>query len=222
MEKQIFNENFWSEYARMYNKFTPSFQTKLLDYISKFGFGTVGDFGCGVGKLHPYLSRQNKSQLIHAIDSNKEMLELAKTNKSQNIKTIYSQIELNDLNQNQILTSYDSIYLINVLYTNKNPIEVLKQVTPKLNQNGNLIIVDMKRKTNLEQLFQTLNQEYKNDPDLENYYTSNQILSQNSTPHAYSINELESIISLLGNFQTIEKNENHFLENANCLIVKKN
>lgn len=222
MENQIVNDNFWSEYARMYNKFTPSFQKKLLENISQYGFGTVGDFGCGVGKLHKHLANQNNSKLIHAIDSNKQMLDLASKNKPQNIDTIFSQLELNDFNSNQILPKYDSIYLINVLYVNKNPIEILKQITPKLNQNGNLIIVDMKRKTNLEQLFQVLDDEYTGDKDLENYYHSNQILSQNSTPHAYSINELESIISLMGNFQTLEKNETHFLNNANCLIVKKN
>lgn len=218
---QIVNEEFWNEYAKMYNKFIPEFQKKLLKQIAQYAHGKTGDFGCGTGKLIPYLNQNPNITSIHSLDASPQMLSFAKK-KPTPLPIQYHLLELNKINENTLPLTFDSIFLINVLYANNNPINLLTQINKHLNPNGTLIIGDMNRQTNLNQLITSLSKEYQTDPDIEKYQHYNQILSQNATPKTYTPSELESIIHLIDTYQTTHTSQNHFLGNLNLLTFKKN
>lgn len=222
--KQIINEKFWSEYARLYNKFYPKFQHELLSHISQYGKGQTADLGTGTGKLFQHLNKNSNIEHLIAIDSNKQMLELTKKNAKSHLTSFPYQIKHTELNQlpHSENGQYDSIFMVNVLYANQNPIEIIKTANSHLKQNGHLIIADMKRTVQIEKPFQQIKKEYHNEQeDVDKYYNANKILSQGATPRTFSLLELESIIHLTGTHQTIEKREDFFLNNANCVISKK-
>jgi 2-polyprenyl-3-methyl-5-hydroxy-6-metoxy-1,4-benzoquinol methylase len=211
---QQINPNFWNEYSRLYDKFIPQFQKELLKDLSQYAKGYICDFGCGTGKLHRYLAQNRNISKIDAIDTSEQMLNLAIKNKPLNLNIKY-------FNSFQDKNKYDSIYMVNMLYANSNPIEIIKKISQNLSTNGRLIIADMKRENNLETLYLEMIKEYRSDHELDKYFKLNQILSQTSSPSPYRINELESIIQMFGDFKIIEKNEKHFLENMNCLVVEQ-
>ena len=224
MASQIINKQFWSNYSRLYDKFYPKFQNDLLKYISKFAHGKVADFGTGTGKLYKHLDLNTEITSITGYDSNEQMLNLAKKKFKiyfKNIQKNIQNIQINELEKKSIKEKFDTIFIINVLYANENPIKILIELDKLLNKHGTLVIVDMKREVDLAKLFNQIKLEYKNDEDVQTYYENNQLLSKDSIPRTFSLEELESITHSIDNFKTIKKRDDFFLENVNCLILEK-
>jgi 2-polyprenyl-3-methyl-5-hydroxy-6-metoxy-1,4-benzoquinol methylase len=218
------DNTFWENYAKRYNAITPNFQKHLLTHVGKQSFGNVGDFGCGVGKLFEYYSKNPKITQLTGIDSSKEMLEIAKLKIQQYLPNIQTQIietRLNTENIGNLKNSFDTINILNVLYANTNPIELLDSITQKINKGGILCIADMNRNPNGKKLFQRMSKEFEYHSEFEQFCEDNKQLMTNQNPHTYSLPELETIISKLGNFQTIQKSENFYLGSMNYLLTRK-
>lgn len=224
--KQIITKQFWSNYARLYDKFYPTFQNKMLAHIVQYAHGKVGDFGTGTGKLYKHLDKNDNIESIIGFDSNSQMLNLATQKLNQYFQGKQKEtrkLEINLIDNQTPKETFDTIYLVNVLYANENPINILKQIYKKLKPNGTQVIIDMKREVNLKKLFSQLKKEYPNDKrDLKTYYTNNEFLAKNAIPHSYTIDELETITNLIGNYKILEKREDFLLNNVNCLVLKKN
>jgi trans-aconitate methyltransferase len=72
------DKSFWQKYAPLYAKITPSFQTELLEFISKYAYGKVLDAGCGVGKNIELLLANSNVDSITGIERDIYMLNEAK------------------------------------------------------------------------------------------------------------------------------------------------
>lgn len=215
---------FWENYAKVYDSITPNFQKHLLSHIGKQSKGNVADFGCGVGKLFSYLSKNENVEKITAIDSSPQMLKYAKQKLDKyfpNNSTQIIEMELNQKNISQLNQKFDTINLINVLYANSNPIEVISQLSNKLNPNGYLCISDMQRKVNSEKLFSRLEKEFSNHPHYNQFIQDNQQLISTLIPKNYDLNELESIITNTTNLQTIEKSDKFYCNSSNYILLQK-
>lgn len=222
MGEQILDEEFWNEYAKLYAHFTPSFQKELLEHISQKSFGKVGDFGTGTGKLYRHLkNNENITELI-GMDASPQMIEIAKKEAKKHLSHIPYRIIQNDLNQIQTQNNFDSIYLINVIYANNNPIDIIEKTAQKLNKGSNLIIVDMQRKVQGEKLLEQLQKEYRGEDKLQKYLSDNKLLMGDSTPSTYNLRELEKIISLVDDFTIIESSDEFYLNSANYVLARKN
>jgi 2-polyprenyl-3-methyl-5-hydroxy-6-metoxy-1,4-benzoquinol methylase len=218
------NNKFWENYAKRYDSITPNFQKHLLSHIGKQSFGNVGDFGCGVGKLFKYYSSNTNINKITGIDSSKEMLKIAKQKVNQyliDIPTKLIEARLNPENISNLINNFDTINFVNVLYANSNPIEILDSAIQKINPKGVICIADMNRNPNGEKLFQRMSKEYENHPEYKQFCKDNQELMTSQNPHTYSLPELETIISKLGNFQTIQKSEKFYLGSMNYILAQK-
>jgi 2-polyprenyl-3-methyl-5-hydroxy-6-metoxy-1,4-benzoquinol methylase len=215
---------FWENYAKRYDAITPTFQKHLLTHVGKQSFGHVGDFGCGVGKIfHEYEKNQNITS-ITGIDSSPQMLKIAKNKMLKYLTQIPTELinmRLDTENISNLKNNFDTINLINVLYANKNPIEILDLVSQKITSGGVLCIGDMNRNPNSKKLFQKMENEFKNHPEFNQFCKDNQELMTSQTRHTYSLSELETIISKLGDYKTIQKSEKFYLGSMNYLLTQK-
>jgi len=224
MDEQIINETFWSEYANLYAQFYPSFQIELLSHIGKKSFGKVGDFGTGTGKLFRHLGNNPDITELIAIDGNEQMLNIAKQEATKYLGNINHKIERNELNSEQtqqLGSNFDSIYLINVLYANNNPIQIIENISKQIKCGGKLIIVDMPRQVDGEKLLTKMQAEYPNNKNLIKYVQDNQILMKDSVPSTYNLRELEKIITLVDNYTIEESSSEFFFGSVNYVLATK-
>lgn len=213
----MLDEKIWQEYSRLYSKFTPSFQYELLEKASNFSYGNVLDMGTGVGKLLPFLDKNPKVKSITAIDSSKNMLEIAKKKAIKLSKV--KKLVLEDITFYE--EGCDTICSLNVIYSLNNPIEYLKKCYRMLNDDGQIIISSQKRDLNFTKLANICNMEFENDSDYERYKELNYYLTKKSSHiKAYELDEIESILKLIG-FKTIEKDEKQFLGNSFFIVSNK-
>lgn len=217
--KEIISTKFWKEYAPLYQKFTPKFQKKQLEFIANFAQGKVADLGIGVGKLIPYLNKNKNVTKIIGIDNNEEMLKYAlKRDSNKSLKIIKSELTKIDY---KIINNLDSLILTNVLYANSNPIKLLKNISEKTNDNNRIIISDMSRDVKSKELLEYMLEEFKEDKDLEKYIKMNFILVQDSKPRTYFIEEICSVLELL-DYKIYITSKEHFLNSNYTIIANKN
>lgn len=209
---------FWKEYAPLYNKFTPSNQKELFEYIANFAKGVVFDVGTGVGKAIPYFLKNSQVTSIYGIDANSHMLDLAKENYSE--KVTLKQLDLSQISN--LEESFDSVYLTNVAYLLRNPLDFFSQVHRKLNEEGILVVSNPNRKIDFSQLEKVLCEEFQHDCDFMTYAKMNEILvnSIKNPPTLYHPEELISILDNLG-FEYVTHRDDLYFGNLSSLVVKK-
>lgn len=224
---EINEKELWDEYARLYNKFTPSFQKELLSYVAKQSFGTVLDVGCGVGKLLKYLIKNPLIKQYGGIDSNSFMLKKAEEN-AEDIKnsnffpTNFLNIDLESKKQLSI-KKYDTVTSINVIYCLNNPLEHIKSLTNYLDDSGILIISSQNRNINQRTLESKILEEFnETDLDFKKYVEYNKYLLSNQLfkPVTYSCEEISTVLEIL-KLKILEKNEIHYLKNSFTIIARK-
>jgi len=178
--KQHINNKFWDDYCSLYEHYTPSIQIELLKEIGNLAFGNILDFGCGVGKLYPYLKNNKLTKKIYLLDSSKEMRKYT-NNKMEKDKKTKVISDINQIKQKSINT----ITFVNSLYANSNPIEILFNSSKLLKKNDQIIISDMRRNCQKEKLIEVMKNEFPNDSKLEEYIELNKELMIGLIPRCY-------------------------------------
>jgi len=220
-DSEITLNNVWSKYSRSFSKITPSFSRELLQYSALNSKGCVLDAGCGVGKLSPYLLKNKTVNSICGIDSNKEMVNVAKKSlKSLNLEIPISfrRENLETLLDSTFKNKFDSIVCLNVLYTLDDPIKNLKDIYSKLNLGGKLILSSPTKKLDIKILEKITKLEFDKNKDFEIVKKCNYFLSgQNFNPKLFESTEILEILEQIG--YTIEESLNYHHINQNFTVI---
>ena len=114
---------------------------KLLSYISQFASkkSVAGDFGCGVGKFLPTLSKQFR--LVHAMDISGACLEVAQARCGHLDNIEYQRVDL--ANDSASLAKVDFALSVNVaiMTCRRTLAGILKKISKSLRPGGHFVLV---------------------------------------------------------------------------------
>ncbi len=192
LTKREISPNDWSKYARSYHEINPQYQISLLEHTGTRIFGDILDFGAGVGKLIKVHSKSTKSTSYFGLEQNPFMREYAKDEANKSIKpAIISGNTLDEILKEN--NKFDSIICLNVLYANKNQVEILEKLRELLsNQTSRIIIADPSDYINVDKLKTALLEEYKEHPLFNEYIEINTKLMENAIRH--NIQDIEKLL----------------------------
>jgi SAM-dependent methyltransferase len=217
----IIDNNFWNEYARLYSKFTPTFQKELLTYISNFSKGKVLDAGMGVGKIFPYLQNNSQVDEVFGFDNSKEMLDFARKNIEKNNLSKVKGLELMNVDDLAKFSNLrpDTLISLNVIYSISNPISFFTNAHSILSKGGIFMVSSQLREVNLEDIVNSMNEEFKCQREYSKFREMQNDMADKKkvSPSCYSLEEITSIFELTG-FDILDAKDSHYL-NSNFTVV---
>lgn len=200
MIPKINSKNVWEIYAPVFAKITPAIARDILTYAAHRASGDVLDVGTGTGKLFEQLHPNRLVSRCVGIDSNLEMVELAKKTVERigdkRFSVEHSTIEA-------VQTKYDCITSINVLYAVDDPVKFLRKAHIQLRTGGRLILSTPGLGIDMYALEKHVDAEFTRESAFyEDYLIFKEcnhfLVSRGFEPRLFSANELITILIATG------------------------
>lgn len=219
-------DNIWEKYVDLYDEFTFDIQEEVLRLFANEAYGNVLDAGCGVGKLFSYLKENERISNICAVEKDVNMFSRAQ-NKLKDYDDI--NIFLEDVCSKKFVEigknfKANTVISINVLYSLENPILFLKNVMEVLPRRGKFLLSSPSRSVDFRNVLLPHISSKKNLVDgtqarFEEFVKINEELVDTSKDYlkVYSLDEIVSILELLG-FEILVKKNSDYL-NCNFTII---
>ncbi len=140
----------WNDYAKSFQSIMPPVMIELNEAVAKKMFGHVIDYGCGSGKLIPYLNDNAAVKSYTGIDLSEDMLALA-----SKIAEGFSGLTTRFIRGNVLqvpVTPTDCAVSINSFYSWSQPKQVVRKIFENLNDGGVLVIGSLSKSINMREL----------------------------------------------------------------------
>lgn len=225
----------WDQYAQSFLSVMPSPMLELNTSVASFATGKVCDFGCGAGKVAPFVLNNSKVDSYTGIDYSSEMVKLARWHLEQfpdkPSEIIHGKIEFIDtgaydfeivsgVTKTVENTSYDFGLSINSYYTWDNSHSVLKTIYNTLNPSAHFILVTPNKQLDMADLLADAKKELVANPYFESFKQQNMALVGNEKALFIDMDELVGQVRDIG-FKVVETHQAFYQGGLNFLHLKK-
>ncbi len=209
----------WDDYSLSFQSVMPSQMLALNREVSSYMSGEVADYGCGAGKIIPFLAQQAGVTGYIGIDSAAEMVAkatwMAAKFPQMDSRLICEKIE------NTTLPPVGSALSINSHYTWPDTKAILQQIYRQLRPGGLFVLATINRNIDMARLLGEAEVEMIAHPHWQQFKDHNMKISQNDGLTLKSLNELISEVQSVG-FSVVEAHQKLYLGGLNFLVLEKN
>jgi len=208
----------WDAYAQSFQSVMPSKMLQLNKEVASHVYGNVADFGCGAGKILPFVVNQKSVRSYTGIDLASDMVEkarwMAERFPNKPIKIIENRIE------EVTLESVDSAMSINSYYTWLKPASVLAHIYKQIKPGGLFILVTVNPDIDMPGLLQEAEMELVAHPHWEDFKMHNLAIMDSEQANFVDLGTLLSAASESG-FRVLEAHQKLYAGGLNFLVLSR-
>lgn len=208
----------WDAYSLSFQSVMPSEMLKLNRETTQWLNGSVADFGCGGGKIIPFVLEQERVTSYTGIDASMDMVERARwmadrfCQKQCNI--------IHDKIQSVLLPPVDSAVSINSYYTWPDPESVLLHIHKQLKEDALFVLATINASIDMPALLEDAEKELAAHPHWNAFKQHNMDIYASDSINLVSMDSLIGQVRQMG-FQIIEAHTNLYKGGLNFLVIKK-
>ncbi len=225
----------WDQYAQPFISVMPSQMLELNTTVAALATGNVCDFGCGAGKIAPFILDNPSVTSYTGIDYSLEMVKQARWHVEQfpqkNSEIIHAKIEFIDTGvyDFEVISGitntvesicYDFGLSINSYYTWDNPNAVLETIYNALNLNASFILVTPNKQLDMANLLEKAKRELVAHPYFKTFKEQNMALVGNEKALFVDMDELVEQVRNIG-FKVTQAHQAFYEGGLNFLHLKK-
>lgn len=178
----------WDAYANSFSSVMPEQMLRLNRRVASYMSGDVVDFGCGGGKIIPFVLTNNLVTSYTGIDSSRDMIERAGWVASHYAHTKASLVH-GTIEDTQPLTS-NSALSINSYYVWKNPLSVLQHIHHCLSPGTQFVIATINPDIDMPALLEDAEKELIAHPHWAEFKDHNLKISASSNARFVTLDTL--------------------------------
>jgi len=128
----------WNHYAQSFHSVMPSEMLQVNRAVASYMYGSVADFGCGSGKIIPFIAQSSDVKHYTGIDCSPEMIARARWIAEQfsPLKTTLVEANIESTNLKQV----DSAFSINSYYIWPEPLYTLEHIFQQIKPGGTFVL----------------------------------------------------------------------------------
>lgn len=208
----------WNAYAASFQSVMPSEMVRLNKAAASELYGSVADYGCGAGKIIPFVSSEGSIQQYTGIDMSADMIKgaqwMANRFPETPCKFVESRIE------SVSIEAVDSAISINSYYTWDDPVRVLGHIARQIKVDGHFVLATINRLINMPALLDEAKKEQIANPFWEDFARQNLAICDSPDTHLIGLDELIEQVREVG-FSVSKAHTDYYGGGLNYLILKK-
>ncbi len=208
----------WDAYSLSFQSVMPSQMLNLNREVSSYMFGNVADFGCGGGKIIPFIMDRGNVESYTGIDSSADMVKkarwMAQQFASKPAVIIDNTIEAVDLQE------MDSALSINSFYTWGEPERVLSHIFHQLKAGALFVLATINSAIDMPTLLNEAEMELIAHPHWLEFKNHNLSISESDYANFIEMDDLIKQVQNVG-FKVEEAHKNLYLGGLNFLVLLK-
>ena len=207
----------WNQYAAPFQSVMPYEMVRLNRDVASMLYGSVADFGCGAGKIIPFVSSEEAITRYIGIDMSADMVNGARWMANQfpgkPIDIIESRIE------SVRIEPVDSAVSINSYYTWDDPVRVLTHIYRHISEGGRFVLATLNHFIDMPALLEEAKKEQIANPYWEEFSKQNLAICESPNTHFISLDELIEQVRDVG-FSVIRAHTDYYDGGLNFLVLK--
>lgn len=207
----------WNSYAAPFQSVMPTEMARLNEDAAGRLCGTVADFGCGSGKIIPYISTTEAIDQYIGIDMSPDMIKGAKWMARQFPGKVYRLIV--SAIETMRMTPVDSAVSINSLYTWNRPVEVLKHIRLQIKPGGLMVLATINPTIDMPSLLEEARKEQVANPHWEAFARQNMEIYESPEVNLVELDDLVGIVKSVG-FAVISAHSDYYGGGLNFLVLR--
>ena len=211
----IIDEN---QYAAPFQSVMPYEMVRLNRDVAGMLYGSVGDFGCGAGKIIPFVASEDAITRYTGIDMSADMVKGARWMAAQfplkPFDIIESRIE------DACIDAVDSAVSINSYYTWDDPVRVLEHIYRVMRMDGHLVLATLNHFIDMPSLLEEARKEQVANPYWEEFAKQNLAICESQNTRLIGLDELIEQVRDVG-FTIIRADSDYYNGGLNFLVLKK-
>ncbi len=230
-----YKKEIWDQYAQPFISVMPSQMLELNTAVATLATGNVCDFGCGAGKIAPFILDNPNVTSYTGIDYSLEMVKQARWHLKQfpqkKSEIIHAKIECIDTEAYDIeiisgITNsiespgYDFGLSINSYYTWDNSNAVLETIYNALNPNASFVLVTPNKQLDMVSLLEKAKRELVAHPYFKTFKEQNMALVGNEKALFVDMDKLVEQVRKIG-FKVTQVHQVFYDGGLNFLHLKK-
>ena len=218
MAKQKYQHRAWDDYASNHASVSTCFQDEVYRATAALMSGSVADFGCGSGKIAPYLGANRTVNRYTGFDASREMVKVARAlvdlvdNPAFNVQ--HRRIEIISGER------FDSALSINSFYAWAEPEIALARIADLLNPGATFVLATPNPNLDMEALLAESRKALIVHPHLVEFARQNRQFANNPDAGFVTMDEVVALCRLVG-FKLVSCHQQFFLAGLNFLHLQK-
>ncbi len=208
----------WDDYSQSFQSVMPSQMLALNTEVSEHLQGHVVDFGCGGGKIIPFVTAQSKVRSYTGIDASIDMVKkarwMARQFPEKDATIIHAKIEETSLHP------FDSGLSINSYYTWPRPDEILTHIYRSLIPSATFVLATINNRLDMPALLNSAARECIAHPHWEEFCQHNLAIDQSNDIRLLTMDQLIAEVRVIG-FAVKEAHQKLYEGGLNLLILEK-
>lgn len=208
----------WDDYSQSFQSVMPSEMLNLNRSVADYMHGHVADFGCGAGKIIPFILQNDDVHSYTGIDSSVEMISRARWMASKfttnRATLVHAYIE------DAKIEPVDSALSINSHYTWPDPHNTLEVIYNTIKPGGTFVLATINNSLNMPALLEAASLEMVAHPHWEAFKNHNLGICTNDNINLMDLDALIGQVREVG-FKVEEAQRRWYDNGLNLLVLKK-
>lgn len=213
----------WNEYAAPFQSVMPSEMVRLNREAAGKLYGNVADFGCGAGKIIPFVLAEKAVNRYIGIDMSSNMARGAQWMAAQ-FSSAHFPHKPCDIIEARIETvcirPVDSAVSINSYYTWPDPVAVLKHIVEQMKDNALFVLATINPSLNIPALLDEAEKEQIANPYWEAFKRHNLEIYNSKNYNLVTMDELVDQVCEVG-LKVMQAHTVFYAGGLNFLVLKK-
>lgn len=206
----------WDAYSEPFLSVMPSKMLILNKTVAEYATGHVADYGCGAGKIIPFVLAQSQVKSYTGIDASAAMVKRARWVSSQ-FADKQSTI-LHSFIEQASLTRVDTAISINSYYAWDNPVMVLQHIRSQLDHGSTFILATINSTIDMQGLLEEAERELIAHPHWQEFKRHNLQIKASDDTNFISLDRLIGQVREVG-FQVQEAHCRLYDGGLNFLVL---
>lgn len=207
----------WNQYAAPFQSVMPSEMVRLNRDVAGMLHGNVADFGCGAGKIIPYVASEEAITGYTGIDMSADMVKGARWMATQfpgkTLEIIESRIE------SASIEPVDSAVSINSYYTWDDSERVLRHISRQIKVGGDFVLATLNLSIDMPALLEEARMEQIANPYWKAFSEQNLAICESPHTRLIGLDELIEQVRAVG-FSVTKAHANYYGGGLNFLTLK--
>lgn len=209
----------WDAYSESFLSVMPSRMLELNQHVAGYTQGHVVDFGCGAGKIIPFVMERKSVLTYTGIDASEVMVSRARGMCEQfgcgRAQILHSTIE--DVELSQI----DTAISINSYYVWSDTTKVLQQIFIQMPVSSRFVLATINRSLDMPALLEEAEKELYAHPHWQGFKAHNMSISTSTVAKLVTLDALIEEVRSVG-FAVLEANQHLYQGGLSLLVLTKN
>jgi len=208
----------WNGYSECFQSVMPSEMTMVNKAVAQYMHGHVADFGCGAGKIIPFIMRCDSVKHYTGVDSSSHMIARARWMADQfdggRVTLIESWIEATELRD------IDSALSINSYYIWPDPMKTLNHIFRQLKPGAIFVLATINSRLDMPALLNAATPEMIAHPHWNTFKQHNLRICSSADINLVGLDELIGQVRAVG-FKVLNAHDDWYLGGLSTLVLER-